>query len=76
MDGADSRAFYAALVYFEKLWIKEGGKKSAQREQMERIGNKPLTLHFLETASYDRFGRLLINGKILNEEKGGCDFGA
>ncbi|MCJ1327531.1 hypothetical protein MMC10_004201 [Thelotrema lepadinum] len=73
VDGADSRVFYAAWVYFEKIRIKNGDKKNAHRMQMEkiwgdkgkeRIGNKPLILHSSETARYDKFGQLSINGKL------------
>lgn len=36
MSGNTSKAFYASYVYFEKLRIKEGKKKSKKREEMER----------------------------------------
>ncbi|TKA78340.1 hypothetical protein B0A55_03630 [Friedmanniomyces simplex] len=36
-EGAHNPAFYAAYVYFEKLRISEGKKKSAKREKMEQI---------------------------------------
>lgn len=36
MSGNISKAFYASYVYFEKLRINEGKKKSKKREGMER----------------------------------------
>lgn len=36
MSGNTSKACYASYVYFEKLRIKEGKKKSKKREDMER----------------------------------------
>ncbi|OBT56530.1 hypothetical protein VE04_03316 [Pseudogymnoascus sp. 24MN13] len=36
LEGNSSGIFYAAYVYFEKLRIKQGKKKSAKREEMER----------------------------------------
>lgn len=35
MSGNTSKVFYASYVYFEKLRIKEGKKKSKKREEME-----------------------------------------
>lgn len=37
MAGNSSCIYYAAYVYFEKLRIKEGKKKSVMREEMEDI---------------------------------------
>lgn len=37
MQGAEKDIFYGAYVYFEKLRVKQGGKKSKKREEMERI---------------------------------------
>ena len=36
LEGNSSGIFYAAYVYFEKLRIKQGKKKSAKREEMEK----------------------------------------
>ncbi|KFY38232.1 hypothetical protein V494_04445, partial [Pseudogymnoascus sp. VKM F-4513 (FW-928)] len=36
LEGSSSGIFYAAYVYFEKLRIKQGKKKTAKREEMER----------------------------------------
>lgn len=46
ISGAGSSIFYASYIYFEKLRIKQGKKKSAFRLEMEAIWkNKPLIPH-------------------------------
>lgn len=37
MSGNTSKVFYCAYVYFEKLRLKEGKKKSKKREEMEGV---------------------------------------
>ena len=39
--GAHNIVFYAAYVYFEKIRIKEGKKKTAKREEIEKHWSKP-----------------------------------
>ncbi|KAI1849707.1 hypothetical protein JX266_004656 [Neoarthrinium moseri] len=46
--GGHNPVFYAAYVYFEKLRIKQGKKKSAKREQMEE--------HWEEKGGFPREG--------------------
>ena len=73
VDGADSPAFYAAWVYFEKERLVVGGKKSKHREEMEgawgkkgmsRHGLKPIWAHASEVIEYDKYGRLVIDGRV------------
>lgn len=73
VDGADSLVFYAAYVFFEKERLLSGGRKGKGRlgmEEvwgeggMERVGCKSLLLGPGESAGYDRFGRLLVDGVV------------
>lgn len=73
MQGAEKDVFYGAYVYFEKLRIKQGKKKSKKREEMEsiwgpqgvpRVQTDRLTLCKGERAFYDQYGQLEINGVL------------
>ena len=71
VDGADSKAFYAAWCYFEKLRILEGGKKSKHRLEMEKAWgaqgmsrdglNKRVIMLAGQSVSYDLLGRMDIH---------------
>lgn len=72
--GGHSIAFYAGYVYFEKLRIKNGGKKTKKREEMEnswemeggfpRVGSH--NLHFICSAGkrprIDQYGKIQMVG--------------
>jgi hypothetical protein len=74
MAGGHNPVFYGAYLYFEKLRIKQGKKKSAKREKMEdhwasqggfpREGshNTYLTCRTGESWKIDALGRLQIKG--------------
>jgi hypothetical protein len=72
-QGNSTRCFYAAYVFFEKLRIKQGKSKTKFREDMEKIwGSKGgfdlklsngFWLHGSESASKDKYGRLVISGR-------------
>ena len=71
--GADSPAFYASWVYFEKERVLKGTKKSKHREEMEkawggggmsRRGLQPILAHADTSIEYDKFGRLVLDGVI------------
>jgi hypothetical protein len=71
MQGAEKDIFYGAYVYFEKLRIKQGGKKTKKREEMEKIWapegvprtqTDRLTLFRGERAFFDQYGQLEISG--------------
>lgn len=69
--GAESKVFYGAYVYFEKLRIKEDKAKSKKREEMEKVwGRRGMQLedHFRgamwlgpnEYPTEDEYGRFSI----------------
>lgn len=73
VHGADSPAFYAAYVYFEKLRVLQGGKKSKHRLDMEDAwgqvgmsgrGLKPMWSICGQSLTYDSLGRLLVDGRV------------
>lgn len=70
--GAESKVFYGAYVYFEKLRIKEAKAKSKKREEMEKVwGRRGMQLqdHFRgnilvspnQYPTEDAYGRFSIN---------------
>ena len=68
VDGNDSPLFYAGYVWFEKLRIKNGKRKSKKREEMEeiwskeggmnRISHRYIKCHESVRPRVDQYGRL------------------
>lgn len=57
--GAHNIAFYAAYVFFEKIRLRDGKKKSAKREKMEELwagGNRKLGTDEIQPPGFPREG--------------------
>ena len=81
-DGQSSPVFYAGYVYFEKLRIKNGGKKTTKRQEMEALylgeGGMSRELRrggWVTTSSAarvtsDQYGRTIVHDPMLGDRQG------